>query len=506
MLGALAVSALLVTACGGGGGGDEAGSAAAGFDREAVFRYGVPANPASFDPRRSSPLDPVFLDIVYESLIERNPAGEIEPGMATEWTFNADNTVLDLTLREGVTFHNGEKLDAAAAVASLDALRAEGSQSTALASVSAVEATGPDTMRITFTEPAGYMLSVLAGEAGIVVAPSGLNDPDLGTKPVGSGPFMLTGLQQGRITYARFDDYWNAAETSIAGVEMMVFNDEPTRLRAVVSGEIDGTTISPSQVREAESNGMSLVQGPNSTLMAMLLNTGQGDFANPLVRKALMYAVDREAITKNLLDGGCTPSVQPFVNGFWPSVPALQDVKPYHDVAKAKSLLAEAGFPNGLSFELLHGVNTSYQNLAQALQAQFAEAGITVTLRPLEHSQLVEARRTASFAASVALLQAGRPDPSQFIADFYNPGGTFNPGDFSVPGLPELLAQSRASSDSAEREELTQEIFADVFEAGAPVIPVCGVQWVAAFRDGVSGMEVPKFGDYGFASMKISSS
>jgi peptide/nickel transport system substrate-binding protein len=247
------------------------------------------------------------------------------------------------------------------------------------------------------------------------------------------------------------------------------------------------------------------VQGPNSTLTAMLLNTAQGDFGNPLVRKALMYSIDRKAITDSIYDGGCTPSVQPFVAGFWPSAPALQDVTPYHDVAKAKSLLAESGFPNGLSFELLHGVNTSYQNLAQILQAQLAEAGITVTLRPLEHSQLVEARRTGSFAATVALLQAGRPDPSQFVVDFYSPGGTFNPGNFTVPGLPELLARSRASSDPAERQELTQELFADVVEAGSPVIPVCGVQWVAAFRDGVSGMEVPKFGDYGFASMKISS-
>lgn len=152
----------------------------------------------------------------------------------------------------------------------------------------------------------------------------------------------------------------------------------------------------------------------------------------------------------------------------------------------------------------MHGSNTSFQNLAQAVQAQFGEAGITVSTQAMENSQLVERRRVGNFSATVALLQVGRPDPSQFIADFYSPGGAFNQGDFTVPGLQDLLAQSRASSDDTERQKLTQKIFSDVFEAGSPVIPVCGAHYVGAFRDGVSGMEVPRFSDYDFAPIKIS--
>ncbi|SHL11264.1 peptide/nickel transport system substrate-binding protein [Pseudonocardia thermophila] len=499
---ALAAAALVLTGCGGGG--EEPAGAAGEYDPNAVFRYAVPGNPTSFDPRQSAPLDPVFLDVVYESLIERTPDGQLKPGLATGWSFSADNTVLDLELREGVTFHDGEKLDAAAAVASLEALRARGAQASALRTVEKVEATGPMSLRITFSEPSGYMINVLAGEAGIVVSPKAIDDPNLGTKPVGTGAFKLQSLEQGRVTFTRFDDYWNNEATTIAGIEMIAFSDEPTRLRAVVSGEVDGTTINAGQVREAKANGLTVVQGPNSTFNGMLLNTSRPELADPRVRKAIMHAIDRKAIADSLFDGGCTPTVQPFAEGFWPHVPEMSDVTPYYDPEKAKSLLAEAGHPNGISFDIVHGPNTTYQNLSQALQAQLREAGINVTVRPLEFTQMIEARRSGNFVATVALVQAGRPDPSQFVVDFYSPGGTYNPGGFSEPGIAELLSKSRASSDENERAAYTREIFQKVFDAGPPVIPVCAVQWVAAFRDGVTGFEVPRYGDYDFTKIKIS--
>ena len=441
--------------------------------------------------------------MVYESLIGRTPAGKIEPGLATKWSFSEDHKSLTLTLREGVTFHDGETFDSAAVVASMQALKKGGAQAASLKTVANVAAVDPHTVKIDFTEPAGYMLNVLAGEAGIVVAPKALTDPDLGTKPVGTGPFKLTGLKQGKITYTKFDKYWNAEKTTIGGIEMTVFSDEPTRLRSVVSGEMDGTTISAGQIEEAQAKGLSIVKGPNSQIIAVLLNTKASEFGNPLVRKALMYAIDRKGISDSLYDGGCAPSVQPFVEGFWPNVADLDDVDKFHDVEKAKDLLAQAGLPNGFSFELVNGPNTTYTNLSQILQAQFGEAGIHTDVRTMEFSQIIEARRTGDFSAAVSLVQVGRPDPSQFIADYYVAGGGFNPGDFTLDGVPDLLAQSRASSEEKDRQGPTREIIGDVFEAGPPVIPVCGFLWVGAFRDGVTGFQVPKFGDYDFASVKI---
>lgn len=394
----------------------------------------MPGNPTSFDPRKAAPLDPVFLDVVYEHLIGRSAAGEIGPGLATEWTFSDENKVITLKLREGVKFHNGEDFNGEAVKASLEAYKKSGALVTTLSVLDKVEVTSPTEVKLTFTEPAGYMINVLAGEAGIVVAPGALDAPDLPTKPVGTGAFQIDTLQVGKVTFKKFDGYWNAAETTIGGVEMTVYSDETTRLRAVKSGQADGTSITPGQIKEAEADGMTVIKGPNTTFNGILLNTSVKGLDNPKVRQALMYAIDRESISKNLYEGACVASVQPFQEGFWANVPELNDVSSSYDPEKAKKLLAEAGFPNGMELTLEVGPNTSYQTLAQALQAQLQQVGVKATIKVLEFQQMITARRTGKFTATVALVQAGRPDPSQFAKDFYMKGGSYNPGGYSWTG------------------------------------------------------------------------
>ncbi|MER6825073.1 ABC transporter substrate-binding protein [Streptosporangium sp. NPDC000563] len=474
------------------------------FDNAAILRWAVPGNPTSFDPRKAAPLDPVFLDVVYEHLVRRSAAGEIGPGLATEWTFSDENKVITLKLREGVKFHNGEKFDAEAVKASLEAYKKSGALVTTLSVLDKVEVTGPSEVKLTFSEPAGYMINVLAGEAGIVVAPGALDAEDLPTKPVGTGPFEIDTLQVGKVTFKKFEGYWNAAETTIGGLEMTVYSDETTRLRAVKSGQADGTSITPGQIKEAEADGLTVVRGPNTTFNGILLNTSVKGLDNPKVRQALMYAIDRDAISKNLYEGACVSAVQPYQEGFWAHVPELSDVSSYYDPEKAKKLLAEAGLPNGMDITLEVGPNTSYQILAQALQAQLQKVGIKATIKVLEFQQMITARRTGQFTATVALVQAGRPDPSQFVADFYTKGGAYNPGGFSQDGIGELLAKARASDDVTERAAPMHQIIKEVAAAGPPVIPVCGVTYVAAFRKGVTGLDVPVVGDYHYSSVKIS--
>ncbi len=503
--GAFLATGLALSGCGAGTTDQPKSTAAAGApDTSAILRWAVPGNPTSFDPRKAAPLDPVFLDVVYEHLIGRSAAGEIGPGLATEWTFSDENKVITLKLREGVKFHNGEDFNGEAVKASLEAYKKSGALVTTLSVLDKVEVTSPTEVKLTFTEPAGYMINVLAGEAGIVVAPGALDAPDLPTKPVGTGAFQIDTLQVGKVTFKKFDGYWNAAETTIGGVEMTVYSDETTRLRAVKSGQADGTSITPGQIKEAEADGMTVIKGPNTTFNGILLNTSVKGLDNPKVRQALMYAIDRESISKNLYEGACVASVQPFQEGFWANVPELNDVSSSYDPEKAKKLLAEAGFSNGMELTLEVGPNTSYQTLAQALQAQLQQVGVKATIKVLEFQQMITARRTGKFTATVALVQAGRPDPSQFAKDFYMKGGSYNPGGYSLDGLGDLLAKARASDDVAERSAPMHEIIKKVVETGPPVIPVCGVTYVAAFRKGVTGLDVPAVGDYHFNTVKIS--
>jgi ABC-type transport system substrate-binding protein len=498
---ALAAS-LVLAGCGSGTTGGTSGNSG-GSGNGAIMRWGVPGMPTSFDPRKSAPLDPVFLNVVYESLVKRSPAGDLTPGLATEWHFSDGNKALTFKLRQGVTFHDGEKLDANAVKASLEAYQKQGALKGSLSGVKKVEVVSPEEVKLTFAQPAGYMTNVLAGEAGIVVGPKALDDPNLGTKPVGTGPFKLTSMQGGKVSFRKFDGYWNAKAVSVSGIDMTVYSDEPTRLRAVKSGQTDGTTITPSQVKEAEAAGLNVAKGPNTTFNGILLNTSNAKLANPKVREALLYAIDRDSISKNLYAGSCVPAVQPFQQGFWANAPELNNVSSYYNVDKAKQLLAEAGYPNGFDLLLEVGPNTSYQTLAQALQAQLKKVGINVSIKVFQFQQMIEARRTGKFTATVALVQAGRPDPSQYVADFYLKGGLYNPGGYSLPGGAELLAEARSSENVNERGVALREIFTKVLQAGPPVIPVCGVQYVAAFRKGLHGWQAPVVGDHDYTVLKL---
>ncbi|MGN9781314.1 ABC transporter substrate-binding protein [Nonomuraea sp. ZG12] len=501
-IGVLALATGLVLAgCGAGTGTSTRSSAAP--ESDAVFTWAVPGMPTSFDPRKSAPLDPIFLDAVYESLINRTPAGELGPGLATKWEFSDDNKVLTFTLRDGVTFHDGETYDAEAAKTSLEAFKKSGTLVGQLAILDKVEVTGPLELKLTFKEPAGYMLNALAGEAGIAVSPKALDAPDLVTKPVGTGPFTVTGLQQGKVSFTKFDGYWNVQAVGIGGMEMLVFNDESTRLRSVKSGQVDGSSISGEQIKEAEAAGLSIVSGPNTRFMGLLLNTKDKALSNPKVREALLYAIDREAINTNLEGGTCVPTVQPFPQSHWAATPDLKDTKPYYDVAKAKQLLAEAGYPNGFDMEIASGTTTSYQTLAQVVQAQLKQVGINASVKVYEFQQMINARRTGKYTSVVSGIQAGRPDPSQFIADFYLPGGSYNSGGYELPGGKELLAKVRASADDTERGAAMREAFNTVIKDGPPVIPICNMNYVAAFRKGVTGWQVPVLGDYDFTSVQV---
>jgi peptide/nickel transport system substrate-binding protein len=498
-----AAAALVIGLAAGCGAADDGTPATTEIDRTAILKYGIPGNPTSLDPRRSGPLDPLFLNNFYDTLIRRMPNGQLSAGLATEWTFSADAKALDLTLRSGVTFQDGTAFDANAVKANIEAAKQPPSVLVGpLSTVSSVEVVGANQVRLNFSEPSGHMVNVLAGEPGMMISPAALST-DLKNNPVGTGPFKLASIADGHLSLRAWDGYWNKDAVKIGGIDMTVYTDEATRLRALRSGETDGTTITPSQLKEAQAAGLTIVNGANTTFNGILLNTGKSEFGNAKVRQAMSYAIDRKAISDGLYAGACVPSVQPFQKGFWAYNDTLPYVDSYYNEAKAKSLLAEAGLAGGFEFEMLVGPNTSYQQLGQALQAQLAKVGIKMKLTVTEASQMTNARRTGNFTATVALVQAGRPDPSQFIADFYTPGGLYNPGNFSTTGTTDLLAASRKTDDIAVRSAPTQQIIAKVFEAGPPVIPVCGVQYVAAFRPGVNNFPVPVVGDYDFGSITI---
>jgi peptide/nickel transport system substrate-binding protein len=459
--------------------------------------------PASLDPRKSAPYEALWVGLLYDALVTRTEDGSYQPGLAESWTFTPDG--LELTLRTGVTFQDGAPFDAAAVKANLDYSTTHSANfSNQLTSLEAVEVVDPTHVRLRMSDSPAPMLGVLAGEAGMMISPAALSREDLSTNPAGTGAYTLDRFVGTELEFTAWDGYWNRAAVTLPGVDVTVLIDETARLRALRSGQMDAAFLTAEQVDEARTAGLQVTSSATADFWGVIVNIGQSEFADPRVRQAMMLGLDRPAIARNLFGDGCVPSAQPFRPDDWAYVPGLDDLPAaQYDPARARQLLAEAGLPNGFAFELQTGAMQSYVRTAEVLQAQWAEIGITVNLRPMENVQFVTARRNGEFEATVSVYQTARPDPSEFVKTFYVPGGLFNPSGYELPGLAELLVQSSSSPDLAVRTPPMHQIMTDVLNDGPPVMPICTRTTSYAYRDNVHGLSVAPLFDSNLSRVSV---
>lgn len=474
---------------------------------DGILRWGSSTKPASLDPRKSATFDPIFLLEVYDPLIRRDAKGDLQPSLATEWTLSPDAKTLEMTLRDGVTFQDGAVFDAAAVKANVEAGKKDGSNlAAALAVVDSVDAVDKTHVTFHLNSPSSHILGVFAGEAGMMISPDALDNEDLGTKPVGAGPFKVTTYNQSSLIYEAWDGYWDASSIKLKRIDMTFLLDEETRLRALTSGQVDAAPIRSNQKDEATAAGMTFTEGEAAFLYGVMLNTSKSQLGNPLVRQALVHAIDRESINKAFFDGDCTPVVQPFPASHWAHVKGLEESpEGRYDPALAKQLLAQAGLPDGFELAMYMGTAPTFQSVAQAIQAQLAEVGITVKLTAMENTALATARRKGDFESSFASIQSGRPDPSQFVVDFYTPDGVFNPGKTAVEGVEQPLLEMRSTADQAARTTAMSQIVTTALKAGPPMVPVCSALVVWAHGKNVKGLEIAVNYDYDFRTVSMES-
>lgn len=462
-------------------------AAPSGAPGAAIVRWAVPGVAQSLDPRTANEFQQVFLEQVYEPLLRTAPDGDVEPGLAIEWHLVDDGDAFELILREGVTFHDGEPFDADAVAANLDAaIQPDSGLAAELDVVESVEVVDDHTVRLLLNGPGGHLTGVLSGYAGMMISPAALDD-DLQREPVGAGPFVLTEFGETAVTFEAWDGYYAADDVTIAGIEFSTYADQSTRLRALQSGQLDGAFLSSNQAEEAEAGGLEVAALFQTSVHGVLLNTAHVALGSDEVRQALMRAIDRDAISEVLYDGRCEPTVQPYPDGFWAHVPGLSDSdSATYDVDAARALMAEAGYPDGFSVVMSSNSVSVYPRLAEVLQQQFAEIGIEVTVEV--QTDLTAQRRSGDFDMVVGPFQAGRADPTNWLADHYATEGRRNFGGVVFDGVSEQIAASRSHTDTAERSEATVAIVRQSVEQGPTLVPVCHPAATTAI---VAGGEAP---------------
>jgi peptide/nickel transport system substrate-binding protein len=422
-----------------------------------VLRLGYTTGPSSLDPARAtSGGDRVFLLQAYDRLIRLTNAAEPQPMLATKWEFVKNGTGLVLTLRQGVKFHDGTPFDAQAVKANIDRYRTmEGStQRAVLSAVTDVQVLDASRVEIQCKNGCGGLTQTLGDNPGMMVSPKAFGNADLGTKPIGAGPYTVTEYRPGaRVVYAPVPGYYDPANQKLGGIEITVLPDDTTRLNALRSGQLDMTFLRPYQVDEAKAAKLNLVGNRGAIWYYMGMNMNRSKFSDVRVRQALNHAIDKRRITESLLKGYCTPSDQPFREGLLGYARQTPKIMYEYDPGKAKKLLAEAGLGSGFEFDAQVWNIPLFVQIAEVMQAQLAQVGVKMNVQAAPVPQVMGTYFGKQAVDAFVGGNLGSSDPSATVANLYLPTGFFNPSKFSTPAIQEAYTRTVRNPDNAERQK-----------------------------------------------------
>lgn len=463
----LMAAAFALAACDGGAGGTTDGEGAADGEATGTLTLGAITSPLTFDPASAewgnrSP----FYQAVFDTLLLATPEGTVEPWLATEWSYNDDNTELTLTLRDDVTFSDGSPLDADAVVASMEHFKAgSGPDSAYLANVESVTAADATTVVLTLSAPDPALLNYLTRTAGLVAQPDSLTSDDVDTNPVGSGPYVLdtaATVTGSSYVYTANPDYWNPDVQHYSELIIRVFDDPTATANAIQAGEVNAAKI-------ATNDNLAAIEGAGWTINAneldfqgLLLLDRAGTMNEALgdvrVRQAINYAFDREGLLEALQLGLGTVTQQVFPTTSAAYDEALDSTYSY-DPDRARELLAEAGYPDGFEITMpqsaLLGSNT-FTLIAQQLE----DVGITVTYEDPGNNFIADLLAPKYAASFMALEQ--NPD-WQLIQFMIAPSATFNPFGYSDPEVDRMIEEIQYG-DEATRDQVVAELNAYIVE------------------------------------------
>ncbi|WP_363354754.1 ABC transporter substrate-binding protein [Microbacterium sp. LMI12-1-1.1] len=384
----------------------------------------------------------VFFQAVFDTLLQKDAAGEIIPWLATEWEYNEDNTVLTVTLRDDVEFTDGTPLDAEAVVGSLERFRdGTAPQAATLAGkeFAAVDAT---TVTITQSAPDPSLVNLLSIAPGLIQAPSTFDDPDSATTPIGSGPYVLdtsatvTGTTY---VYTANPDYWNPDAVAYDNLTINVIDDPTAALNAMKAGEANGLPlVNNDAIGEVEASGWSIASNELDFHGILLLDregTMAPELADVDVRRAINMAFDREALLDALQAGYGTVTEQVFPTTSVGFDPALDNTYSY-DPEGAKELLAEAGYPDGFTLNMM--TTPAFQTTFDLVGQQLADIGITVNYTDPGTGNFITDVLAPKYPATWMSLEQN-PD-WQLINFMIAPEATFNPFGSQDPQVDEYIS------------------------------------------------------------------
>ena len=481
----IAIAALALTGCAGAG---DDGSGASESGRADRLTLTAIIGPTSYDIGQGAEYGnrSPFFQAVFDTLLQKNAAGEIEPWLATDWEYNGDNTVLTLTLRDDATFTDGEPVDADAVVGSLERFRDGTSPQAATLAGKEFAAVDPTTVTITQSAPDPSLVNLLSIAPGLIQAPSTFDDPDSATHPIGSGPYVLdtaASVTGTTYVYTANPDYWNPDVVKYDNLTINVIEDPTATLNALKAGEANGAKIvNNDTIPEIEASGWT-IEANELDFQGLLLFDRAGTMAPELadvnVRKAINMAFDREALLEALQAGYGTVTEQVFPTTSVGYDEALDSTYEY-DPDAAKDLLAEAGYPDGFTLNMMS--TPAFQTTFDLVGQQLADIGITVNFTDPGTGNFITDMLAPKYPATWMALEQN-PD-WQLINFMIAPDATFNPFHSQDPQVDEYISTIQNGTQE-EADQATKDLNAWIVENAwfAPFFRVQGTYAVDANTD-----------------------
>jgi peptide/nickel transport system substrate-binding protein len=405
-------------------------------------------------------------------LVRPAVSGEPEPNLAAEWSANEAATEWTFKLREGVKFHDGSDFEAADVVYSLEHIRDPEFDSPAASVIAMVETIAAvDRLTVKMTLSAPYAdLPLQLMDYRIRMIPEGSADT-IGTTGIGTGPFILVTLDpEGTTVLKANPDYWEGPP-GVETIEIIGIADAQARVQALLGGQIDVLgygDLSGQQLALFESNPKFKVQSvPTGDWLGIVFRTDTEPFTDARLRKALRIATDRQALVDLVLGpgGGIVTCDHPVWTGDQYRAPF--DCQP--QVEEAKRLLAEAGYADGIEFDLTtSNIDPRFITLAEVYQQQVAKAGIKVNIimAPSDGYWSEVWRKE-----SVVTTRWGQRPADQILNEDYRGGAPWNETYWNRPDFDEILDKARKELDFEKRRDLYHQLQSILYEEGGSLIP-----------------------------------
>ena len=418
--------------------------------------------------------DQSVFDQVYETLTVTQDDGTVAPCLAKTWTVSEDCLEYTFRLEEGVKFHNGEVMTADDVVYSFEQYIANPAKNNFVSMIEKVEAVDANTVKITLNKVTPLFL-VYTNELPILNKKFvEEHNGDISEVACGTGPYKLTSIDLATSAMLERNDDYRLTPAAIGKVELRYIGDKSTAAVQLETGDIDIMRMDPSQLADIEGNDNFTVETVQTLKTAILaINTTVAPLDNKLVRQAMTYAVDKESIITVAYEGYAVPArlQASDANCFGVDFSDATDFS--YNPEKAKQLLAEAGYPDGLNFadygiqmDILGG--TYMEKAAQVMQQNFADVGITIELR--NTSTPDEDAESGNFALMTQTLSY-RADFSYNVCHYGSVGiGGNNFCQMKDAWVDEMFAKAESEQDSEARKDIYREIT-------APLSPCSIMNW-----------------------------